>query len=247
MVPGEWIRPSGMRRVGVIAALPGELKPLVHGWQPVPLAGARKGEAAWLSRADSVECVAVRAGIGSEAAARACEIAAQRGAPLDTLISVGWAGALSCGIHPGEAYAVNEVVDARTEEHFETGSPLPQGSGVPLKLVSTDHIVGYTEKRRLAGLHSAVLVDMEAATVARFALSRHIAFYCLKAISDEIADVLPDFGRYTGSDGHLRVGALLGHVAIRPKYWPAMLRIGQNARTGAQAIAGALGPFLGGA
>ncbi len=244
MVPGEWIRPLRMRRVGIIAALPGELKPLVHSWQPVPLPGARKGEAAWLSRVDGVECVAVRAGIGSEAAGRACAIAAQGRAPLDTLISVGWAGALSCGIHPGEAYAVNEVVDARTEEHFATGSPLPQGSGVPLKLVSTDHIVGYAEKRRLAGLHSAVLVDMEAATVAHFALSRHIAFFCLKAISDEIADVLPDFGRYTGSDGHLRVAALLSHVAIRPKYWPSMLRIGQNAKTGAQAIAGALGPFM---
>ena len=245
MVPGEWIRPLNMRRVGIIAALPGELKPLVHGWHPLP--AARKGEAAWLSRVDGVECIAVRAGIGSEAAGRACDIAAQGGAPLDTLISVGWAGALSCGIHPGEAYAVNEVVDARTEEHFATGTALPQDSGVPLKLVSTDHIVGYTEKRRLAGLYSAVLVDMEAATVARFALSRHIPFFCLKAISDEIADVLPDFGCYTGSDGHVRVGALLGHVVIRPKYWPAMLRIGHNAKTGAQAIAGALRPFMGGA
>jgi adenosylhomocysteine nucleosidase len=236
-----------MRRVGVIAALPGELKPLVHGWQPVPLPDARKGEAAWLSQVDGIECIAVRAGMGSEAAARACDIAAQGGAPLDTLISVGWAGALSCGIHPGEAYAVNEVVDARTAEHFPTGSPLPEGSGVPLKLVTTDHIVGYTEKRQLAGLYQAVLVDMEAATVARFAHSRHIAFFCLKAISDEIADVLPDFGRYSGSDGHVRVAALLGHVAIRPKYWSAMLRIGHNTKTGAQAIAGAVGPFLGGA
>ena len=96
-------------------------------------------------------------------------------------------------------------------------------------------------------LYSAVLVDMEAATVARFALSRHIPFFCLKAISDEIADVLPDFGCYTGSDGHVRVGALLGHVVIRPKYWPAMLRIGHNTKTGAQAIAGALRPFMGGA
>jgi adenosylhomocysteine nucleosidase len=234
-----------MRRVGIIAALPGELKPLVHGWQAMPLPGARKGEAAWLSRADDVECIAVRAGIGSEAADRACDIATRDGAPLDALISVGWAGALSCGVHPGNAYAVNEVVDAQTEECFATRFPIPEGSGVPLKLVTTDHVIQYAEKRRLAGLHRAVLVDMEAATVARFALSRHIAFYCLKAISDEIADVLPDFGRYTGADGHLRVGALLGHVAVRPKYWPAMFRIGQNAKSGARAVAGALSPLIG--
>jgi adenosylhomocysteine nucleosidase len=232
-----------MRRVGIIAALPGELKPLVQGWEQVPLSAGRKGEAAWLSRLDDVECIAVCAGVGSEAAARACGIAAQRGA-LDALISVGWAGALSCGIHPGYAYPVNEVVDASTQEHFSTGYPLPEGSGVPLKLVTTDHIVQYAEKRQLAGLHQAVMVDMEAATVARCALSQHIAFYCLKAISDEIADVLPDFGRYTDADGHLRVGALLGHVAVRPKYWPGMMRIGQNAKSGARAVAGALGPVV---
>jgi adenosylhomocysteine nucleosidase len=231
-----------MKRVGVIAALPGELKPLVQGWEPQHV--GRKGEAAWLSRANGVECVAVYAGVGSEAAGRACEIAAQGGA-LDALISVGWAGALSCGIHPGYAYPVNEVVDARTEESFATHFPLDKETGVPLKLVTTDHIVQYAEKRRLAGLHKAVLVDMEAASVARFALSRHIPFYCLKAISDEIADILPDFGRYTGADGRLRVAPLLGHVAIRPKYWPAMLRIGQNAKSGARAVAGAVPPLMG--
>ena len=173
-------------------------------------------------------------------------ISAQGGA-LDAIVSVGWSGALSCGIHPGNAYAVNQVVDARTGEHFTTNFPLPEGSGVPLRLVTTDHIVQYAEKRQLAGLYQAVMVDMEAVTVARFARSQNIAFYCLKAISDEIADILPDFGRYTNSDGHLRVAPLLGHVAVRPKYWPAMLRIGQNAKSGARAVAGALGPLIGNA
>jgi adenosylhomocysteine nucleosidase len=230
-----------MRRVGIIAALPGELKPLVQGWQPLTV--ARKGEAAWVSRVQDVESVAVYAGVASEAAGRACDIAAQSG-ELDALFSVGWAGALSCGIHPGSAYAVNEVVDARTEETFVTSFPVHEDIGVPFKLVTTDHIVQYAEKRQLAGLHKAVLVDMEAATVARFALSRQIPFYCLKAISDEISDILPDFGRYTGPDGHLHLPALLAHVAFRPKYWPAMLRMGQNAKSGARAVAGALAPLM---
>jgi adenosylhomocysteine nucleosidase len=233
-----------MSRVGIIAALPGELKPLVQGWKPMPLPGTRKGEAAWVSRVDGVECVAVCAGVGSEAAAHACAITAQ-GAALDAIVSVGWAGALSCGIFPGNAYAVNEVIDALTGEYFATNFPLPHDTGVPMRLVTTDHIIQYAEKRRLAGLYQAVMVDMEAATVARFALSQNIAFYCLKAISDEIADVLPDFGRYTDADGHLRVAALLGHVAVRPKYWPAMARMGQNAKRGAVAVAGALRPLIG--
>ena len=188
--------------------------------------------------------VAVYAGVGSAAAERACEIAAQ-GGPLDALISVGWAGALSCGISPGHAYAVNEVVDALTGESFVTRFPVHGDTGVPLKLVTTDHITQYAEKRQLAGRYKAVLVDMEAATVARYARSRDIPFYCLKAISDEISDVLPDFGRYTDSSGHLRMPSLLGHVALRPKYWAAMARMGQNAKSGARAVAGALAPLMG--
>jgi len=230
-----------MKRVGIIAALPGELKPLVQGWQPLPV--PRKDEAAWVARVQDVECVAVYAGVGSGAAGRACDIATQSGA-LDALFSVGWAGALSCGIHPGSAYAVNEVVDALTEETFVTSFAVHQEIGVPFKLVTTDHIVQYAEKRQLAGRHKALLVDMEAATVARFARSREIPFYCLKAISDEISDILPDFGRYTGPDGRLHVAPLLAHVAFRPKYWPAMLRLGQNAKTGARALAGALAPLM---
>jgi adenosylhomocysteine nucleosidase len=203
-----------MSRVGIIAALPGELKPLVQGWKPMPLPGTRKGEAAWVSHVDGVECVAVCAGVGSEAAAHACAIAAQGGA-LDAIVSVGWSGALSCGIFPGNAYAVNEVIDALTGEYFATNFPLPHDTGVPMRLVTTDHIIQYAEKRRLAGLYQAVM------------------------------DVLPDFGRYTDADGHLRVAALLGHVAVRPKYWPAMARMGQNAKRGAVAVAGALRPLIG--
>ncbi len=70
---------------------------------------------------------------------------------------------------------MNEVVDALTGEYFATNFPLPEGSGVPLRLVTTDHIVQYAEKRQFAGLYQAVMVDMEAATVARFALRKNIA------------------------------------------------------------------------
>ena len=87
---------------------------------------------------------------------------------------------------------------------------MQQEIGVPFKLVSTDHIVQYAEKRQLAGRYKAVLVDMEAGTVARFARSRQIPFYCLKAISDEISDILPDFGRYTGPDGRLALASVAG-------------------------------------
>ncbi len=231
-----------MKRIGIIAAMPGELKPLVQGWKPLR---GRHGEAAWQGVIDGATCIAVCAGMGKEAAERACAIAAQD-APLNALVSMGWAGALSCGMQPGSAYVLNEVVDAATGERFATNSPARAGNAGALRLVTIDHVALAAEKRELGEKYQAVLVDMEAATVARVARRQGIAFYCLKAVSDAAGERLPDFSRYTDSQGQLQLAALLAHVAIRPRYWPGLARVGRNGRTGAVAMAAALGPLMGG-
>ena len=192
---------------------------------------------------DGDECIAVCAGMGKEAAARACAIAAQ-GGPLTALVSMGWAGALSCGMQPGNAYVVNEVVDGATGERFATSSPPRRGKRAPLRLVTMDHVVLSAEKRRLGESYQAVLVDMEAAAVARFARGQGIAFYCLKAVSDAAGEMLPDFSRYTDDQGHLQLAALLAHVAIRPKYWPGLARMGKNGEEGAVAMAAAMAALM---
>jgi adenosylhomocysteine nucleosidase len=229
-----------MRRVGIIAAMPGELKPLVQGWKSLHLP---HGENAWQGKIEGADCIAVCAGMGKAAAERACAIA-MREAPLNTLVSLGWAGALSCGLQPGDAYVVNEVVDGASGEAFPTQSPARQGNAPPFKLVTIDHVALAVEKKRLGQSYQAVLVDMEAVTVARFARSQGIPFYCLKAVSDTATEVLPDFSRYTDTQGQLQLAALLAHVAIRPRYWPGLARIGKNGRKGAYAMASALGPLV---
>jgi adenosylhomocysteine nucleosidase len=232
-----------MKRVGVIAAMAGELKPLVQGWKPLR---ARQGSAAWQGTVDGAVCIAVCAGMGKQAAERACAIAAE-GGPLDALVSVGWAGALSCGMQPGSAYVLNDVVDGETDEEFATSSPPRERTAPPLKLVTIDHVAHVEEKRSLGTKYQAVLVDMEAATVARIARRQGIPFYCLKAVSDVASEVLPDFSRYTDNQGQLQLAALLTHVVVRPRYWPGLARVGKNGRSGAVAIAAALGPLMGGA
>jgi adenosylhomocysteine nucleosidase len=232
-----------MRRIGIIAAMPGELKPLVQGWKQVR---ASHREAVWKGTIESTVCIAVCAGMGKQAAERACAIAAQHG-PLDALVSIGWAGALSCGMKPGSAYVMSEVVDALTGEAFPSNISFGHENAVALKLVSIDHVAQAAEKRRLAESFRAVLVDMEAITVARIARRQGIGFYCLKAVSDIATETLPDFSAYTDNLGHLRLPALLAYVAIRPRFWPGLARIGKNGRQGAIAIAAALGPLLAGA
>jgi adenosylhomocysteine nucleosidase len=229
-----------MTRIGIIAAMPGELKPLVQGWKPLR---AGRNQSAWTGTLQNAECVAVCAGMGKDAAERACVTAWENG-PLDAMISVGWAGALSCGVQPSTAYVVNEVVDTASGDRFTTRSSSLDGNIVALKLVTIDHVALPAEKRRLAEKYRAVLVDMEAATVARFARSKGVSFYCLKAVSDLAGEILPDFSRYTDQEGQLRLPALLAHVGVRPKYWKGLARIGTNGRKGAVELAAALGPLI---
>ena len=235
-----------MRRLGIVAAFAGELKPLVRAWKPLPLRAGRNGDSAWQGRIGQTDCVAVAAGMGRVAAVRACAMAEEAG-ELDALVSLGWAGALSCGVLPGRAYALAEVADAETGECFNTSFPaaaLP--SGAPLKLLTVDHVVQAHEKRSLAETYHAVLVDMEAASVARQAQAKGIAFYCFKAVTDAYGELLPDFSRYADAHGKLRLPALLAHVAARPKYWRPMARMGNNSKSGAEAIARALQQFVSG-
>lgn len=219
-----------MKRIGIVAALPGELKPLVSGWEKLD------GEA-WTGILAGYECMAVAAGMGAGPATRACERIFASGR-VDALMSVGWAGALSCGVKPPDAYEVKEVVDPRTGERFLTGQE--QG----LRLVTLDHVAGVVEKRHLAASYHAVLVDMEAATVARLARARNVAFLCCKGISDGATDVLPDFSRFVSARGQMRMAAFLAHVAVRPRYWKNLARMGMNGQKAAAALGGLIEKVL---
>ncbi|MGH9590035.1 MAG: nucleoside phosphorylase, partial [Terracidiphilus sp.] len=85
--------------------------------------------------------------------------------------------------------------------------------------------------------HQAVLVDMEAATVARMAGARGLPFYCFKGISDGYADRLPDFNRFVDAErGELKMGALVAHAAVRPVYWGSLWGMGKNSGVAADGL-----------
>lgn len=215
--------------IGIIAALPAELRPLIAGWK-------QSQPGVWTGSIGDHACIAVAGGMGRDAATRACQTIFEAGPGLqtekiDTLISVGWAGALSCGAKPPDAWQVSEVIDARTGERYSTG----QQDGV--RLVTLDHVAGVDEKRRLAASYQAVMVDMEAATIGRLARARGVDFLCCKGISDGATDRLPDFSRFISPKGQLRLPAFLAHVAIRPGYWRNLARMGANSSKAAVNLA----------
>ena len=151
-----------MTRTAIIAAMPGELKPLVRGWPH----STRGSVHFWAQRNEEEEWIAACAGAGQDAATRAFA-AIEDGGPIDLVISIGWAGALTADLAPGSACNIAGVIDARTGERFNCDA----GAG-ELWLVTSPRVADEAEKRRLASTYTAALVDMEAAAIARLAAMR---------------------------------------------------------------------------
>jgi len=221
-----------MTRTAIIAALPGELKPLVREWQH-----ERHGAVdlwRWphpMPNGDAAEWVAACAGAGVDAATRAFA-AAENSGPIDQVFSVGWAGALHKVMEPGLVYSVAGVIDARTGEM----SPAADWHD-DIWLVTSPIVANEPEKRRLAAAYGAGLVDMEAAAIARLAQMRNIPFYCVKGVSDSLDDDLPDFNRFLGPDGKLALARFTVFALMHPRYWPSLIRMGENSKKASHGIA----------
>lgn len=124
------------------------------------------------------------------------------------------------------------MIDAQTGEQFS----LTQGKR-KWRLVTTSQVVNVAEKARLAEAYGgAVLVDMEAATVARMATMRQIPLLCIKGVSDEAGATLPDMNRFIDNRGQMRMASFIAYVAFRPQYWRSLLQLGKNSALAAKGM-----------
>jgi adenosylhomocysteine nucleosidase len=223
-----------MTRVAIIAAMSGELKPLVRGWQHE----RRNGVDLFRWKSDEGEWVAACAGAGVGAATRAFTEVESDGA-ISSVVSIGWAGALSEELEAGRPYWVSGVVDVCTGERF-----WPAETDRERWLVTSPKVADEAEKRRLAAAYGAELVDMEAAAVARLAAMRGIPFFCLKGVSDDLKDQPPDFNQFISDAGQFKLVRFALFVLIRPWYWSVLTRMGENSRKAARGIRESLLEFL---
>jgi len=231
-----------MTRTAIVAAMPGELKPLVRNAVGAWPHSTRNGIHFWAQRGEKEdweeEWIAACAGAGQDAATRAFA-AIEEGGPIDLVFSIGWAGALRAGIAPGTAHNVAGVIDVRTGERFNCDA----GAG-EFWLLTSPHVAGRAEKRRLASAYDAAFVDMEAAAIARLAQMRGIPFYCIKGISDGFNDHLPDFNRFLSPSGQFHFARFVLFALLRPWTWPALMQMGENSKRASQSIAESLLDFL---
>lgn len=223
-----------MNRAAVIAALPGELKPFVRGWSR----GRRAGVRLWRGSVRDIPVVAACGGMGAAGAARTLAVVEREG-PHDLVISAGWAGALSPGFPVGSAHAAAGVIDAVTGQRFPA-----VGSDDGAWVVTAPAVADAAEKKRLAAVFGAALVDMEAAIVARWAEARGLRFACVKAVSDGPGDPLQGIDRAISAEGRFLWSAFLLYALPRPRHWPALARLGRNSGQAARALRSALNRLL---
>jgi adenosylhomocysteine nucleosidase len=218
-----------MSKIAIITAMEREVAPLVRGWKKSALASGN-------SKFTLFEREGVRAvisGIGCANAERAARAVAEQFHP-SLLMSVGLAGALIRSLKVGSIFTPSVVVDASDEAEYRCSADAGRVSGGVL--VSSREIAGMGTKQELVNRFHALVVDMEAAGVARVAQQEHIGFRCVKAISDEADFAMPPMTGFIDSDGHFQSGRFAAWAALRPWQWAKVAALARNSRRATSAL-----------
>ena len=219
-----------MSRTVIIAAMEREVRPLVRGWRRSSIHGGARAFTAF----ENAERAVVISGIGREHAEAAARTAIAEYKPAE-LVSVGLAGALIRSLKAGSVVTPNVVVDAADGAEyrcaFESGGLV--GGGI---LVSAAEISGTEAKQKLVERFHGLVVDMEAAAVAKVAAQAGIGFRCVKAISDEAGFVMPPLARFVDAAGNFQSGKFAAWAAVRPWQWATVLKLGRNTSKAVNAL-----------
>jgi adenosylhomocysteine nucleosidase len=216
-----------MNRIAIIAAMEREIGPLLQrGWRKDMLSAGTKKFVAF--QHDAV--LVVISGIGRNNAELAARTAIDRFQP-SLLMSVGLAGALIRSLKVGNVFTPSVVVDAADGAEFRCSADKDRVSGGVL--VSSAEVAGAQAKQKLVSRFHALVVDMEAAGVARAARQGNIGFRCVKTISDEADFTMPPMEKFIDSTGHFQSNRF---AALRPWQWPRVAALARNSRRATAAL-----------
>jgi adenosylhomocysteine nucleosidase len=216
-------------RIALVAAMERELGPLTREWSLSTIHVAGRS----LICHENGEMVAVFSGIGCRRAEEAARGVVEKYQP-SALVSAGVAGALIPSLKAGHVVLPNVIVDAAsgTEYRSRLGGEVI-GGGV---LVSNYEIAGLKAKPELVECFHALVVDMEAAGVAKVAMENELGFRCVKAVSDESDFDMPALEKFVNREGVIETGRLVRWALLRPQHWPAMIALGRNSHKAIRAL-----------
>jgi adenosylhomocysteine nucleosidase len=231
--------------LGIVAALAAESRPLgaaPRGYErPTPLADGT---------------LLILAGMGPAAATEGARRLAAAG--VRALLSWGMAGGLDPLLAPGTLVLPMEVMSPEgrlfgTAREWRERVSCAMAAHHPVcsgRLLTCHEALSSPAAKSLAFRRTAAIaVDMESSAVAEVAAAARLPFLAVRAIVDTAADEVPRaaLAALTAGTGGLRVGRLLGALALAPGELPALLRLGGRYRSARRALfavarSGALAP-----
>jgi adenosylhomocysteine nucleosidase len=186
-------------------------------------------------------------GMGMENAARGAEIA--MAAPHTICIASGFAGSLK------ETHKVGDILSARAVQRLGKSKTIGcsgnlfwaacVNGAIEAKLfLTTDKVIGTAEeKQQLAPFAEAV--DMESFATLSVAKQRNLPTVAIRVISDRFDQDMPaDISTAVDERGRVKVGGVVKHVATHPLQLPALIRLGRQSHTAAEALAHFLEGFI---
>lgn len=211
------------QRLGIIAALPGEVRALAR------LAPRGQSRVAPHIRL-------MLSGMGHQRASQAACALADQGATI--LISWGTAAALAPGLnagdlvmpatvmgHEGQQWATAPELRKSLQKQLQQYRPVHDQ---PL-LEAVEVISQPVEKSQWHARTAAVACDMESAAIAAVAQERGLSFLVMRAIIDDATMVLPSVAREAmDADGYLQPRAMMRAMAGRPSIMRGQLRALKN-------------------
>lgn len=229
--------------VGIVAALPMEVAPLVGRLREVRKYAA-KGQTILEGQLAGRLVALVQTGMGRARAQRGAERLLDGHNPR-WIVSAGFAGSLHPEIPRNAVLMPVEVANVEGRV-FPTEWPaslgLPEGVERRGRLLTTDEVVlKAAGKARLRAEHGADLVDMETSAIAALCRERGVKFVSLRVVSDDAStDLPPEIATIMGDSGSYRLGAALGAIWKRPSSLKDMLALREQAVQAADRLAKAL-------
>jgi len=218
-----------MSKIAIIAAMEREIIPSVRGWRCGTVSSGDRRFSVF--EGDGV--VVAVSGIGCKNAELAARAVVEQHRP-SLLISVGLAGALIRSLRVGSVFTPNVVVDVADGAEYRCAADGNHVSGGVL--VSAAEIAGAGAKRELVNRFHGLVVDMEAAGVAKVAQKEHIGFRCVKAISDEADFAMPPMQKFLNAAGEFQSGKFALWAALRPWQWVRVAALARNSKRAISAL-----------
>jgi adenosylhomocysteine nucleosidase len=236
--------------IAVVAAMPEELAPLRALLSGIVRArvGSLSIERGWLNGRPVVLAATgdgaanARAGVGELLA----------GGPVDGLIVIGVAGALSAGLPSGALVVGSRVIDEGGRSFAADGDQVAAVAratgGRAGVVVSAGRIAdSAAEKQRLARMADAgaAVVDLESATYLAAATAAGVPWLVLRSVSDTADEALPELlNRSRDGGGAVRRGQVLFGLLRQPQALPFLLTLRGRVARGAAALATAVAAAL---